>query len=357
MKDTIKQNLFRRFNEYLLLNASFTNNIGICNGKSALVLLLHYLDTGRGFSFMEEIIDQINEYSPHSYGSGIAGFGVVLEHLVQSDFIDEDANEILEDCEKSIYNDVYSNSLVDVSVANGISGTGFFMLHRLRTKYPGRNALFFNHRLNEGIARCVFAIERQFVAWRLENGELPVDQSLWGGPCGSLLFLTAVADRGIPAQRLPLITQEIIRYVTVQLSVAKFSWLQIDSWFVALHAARQLEDKTLYFSLTSSFKKVLQVAASKLETVDLNHCAFTALLLHLIYKKDGLVPALHLSDNLLKVVSKVLDNNALSTIFPFQQGADGVNIGLDGGVCGTALPLWSLETKDFAWMSILGLHY
>lgn len=355
--ETVKKDNYRRYCNYLLLNGSFDDNIGLCNGKSALPLLFYYLNTNNGYSFLEEIIEQINDITAVTFGDGIAGFGVVLEHLVQKGFIDEDVNEILADCDKMIVDSINGNNIADVGIESGVTGTGFFLLHRLRTKYPHRNTLFFNQRLKDGLSRCVFAIERAFVAYRLGTVAYPETQTFWAGPNSALLFLIAFRNQGIPTPRLDLIIEDIIRYVSAQLTDATFSWNHIDSWFVLLYSAKRLDDTHYYTSLISAFKKVLQGTAAQFDKLDVHHAAFTAMLLHLIYKDHGIGPALHLSDKVLKIVNKVYAEYSLPDLFPFDRHSNGINVGLNTGVCGITLPLWSLSKNNFQWLSIVGINY
>lgn len=346
-----------RFYHYLLLNGSFMDNVGLSRGKSALPLYLYYTmgNTIESFSFLEEIISQINAGTSSSFANGVSGFGIVLEHLIQSGLLEEDANEILEECDKTVTQIAQSSLVNDISIANGVSGIGLYLLHRLTTNQPHRNMLFFNHRLIDSVMKCIFKIEKMFVSYRLGNAVFPQGTSCWEHPASSLLLLSAARSAAIPEPRLELITQDIISFLHTRLAGQKFSWDTVDIWYLLLYAGNRLENKTICPALLSSFQKKLHTEPLSIERMDLLKAPFTALLLHLIHKEHSLPSARHLSENMVKSIRSYLQKNSLATIVPYDDELQGVPLGLDGGASGMALSLWSLQHQNYQWLSTLGI--
>ena len=89
--------------------------------------------------------------------------------------------------------------------------------------------------------------------------------------------------------------------------------------------------------------------------LELQEAAFTALLLRLIYRQFSLAPALHVSDEILKRINRSLKDNQLPAIFPYQEQKRSVKLGLDNGVCGTSLSLWSISNNNYQWLLIFGI--
>ena len=223
---TVLGDIQSRFADYLLLNGSFTNNIGAGKGKSALILYFYHLfgDSDEAFSFLEEANDQAAVTSDVSFGNGLAGLGTVLEHLVQTGLLELDTNELLEDLDKKIESLIFTNRAWEVSISGGISGIGLYLLHRLNNKAPHNNMLFFKHRIKDNILRCVFLIESAFVAYQTGSVPLPESAGIWNSPAGALLFLLKARQSLPPDAKLNLTISTIAEFILHHLESAEFKW-------------------------------------------------------------------------------------------------------------------------------------
>lgn len=354
---TVLEDVQSRFADYLLLNGSFTNNIGAGKGKSALILYFYHLfgDSDEVFSLLEEVNDQAVATSDVSFGNGLAGFGTVLEHLVQMGIIDLDTNDLLEECDKNIESLIFTNKTWEVSLSDGISGIGLYLLHRLGNNAPHNNMLFFKHRIKDNILRCIFLIELAFVAYQTDSVPLPEFTGIWNSPAGALLFLAAARRSLPPDPKLDLIIGNISNFILNRLQAVEFKWGHISSWYILLYSAVMLPAGKMINNILPAFKKILQKMPSGIQKLDLQEAAFSALLLRLIYRQFSLAPALHLSDEILKRVDRSIKDNVLPAIFPYQDKVRSVQLGLNAGVCGTSLSLWSIVNNNYQWLLILGI--
>lgn len=280
---------------------------------------------------------------------------MVLEHLAQNGLIEEDTNEILEDCEKVIHRAIFSDSIEGISISDGVSGIGLYMISRLKNVDQHKNSLFFKHRLKEAIIRCIFSIEKEVVSYRLGQREYVSEKALWEGFSGVLLFLCASKTAKIPYPKIDTIIMDIIALMSKQPKVAGFVWSDISMWFVILYACKRLGNQEQYQKEMEIFKRKLQQAKARINKLDFCEGPFMALLCKLSYKQHGIIPALHLGSLIHHQVVSTLHKKKMPELFSYQKNLGGINIGLNYGVCNMALSLYSLDTENYNWLSVFGL--
>lgn len=87
-----------RIANVLLLNASFTDNIGLLNGKMGISIFFYRygrytgnkIFTDYAGELIDEIYEEINTNTGLDFANGLTGIGWGIEYLVENRFIDAD---------------------------------------------------------------------------------------------------------------------------------------------------------------------------------------------------------------------------------------------------------------------------
>lgn len=139
----MKDSLIRIAN-YLMMNASFQDDLGIFQGKMGCVLFFahysRYISQERYAEFASELLDEIytdlNERTPVDFAYGLCGIAWGIEHLVQQGFTQGDTGDILADVNGQI---MERNPLriQDLSFEKGLEGIAYYI--RIHTQSPCAN--------------------------------------------------------------------------------------------------------------------------------------------------------------------------------------------------------------------------
>jgi hypothetical protein len=123
---------------FLMLHGSFTNNLGLLNGKMGIILFFYHYSKYTGQSiyrkFAEELIDElyseITKNAPYNFADGLCGIAWGFAYLVRSGFVKTDnENDLLSDLDAKIMEwDV--RHINDASLETGIEGLGNYVLSR-----------------------------------------------------------------------------------------------------------------------------------------------------------------------------------------------------------------------------------
>lgn len=136
--------VLQRIARYLMLHSSFTNNIGLLNGKMGVVLFFmnyaRYTNNKRYEKFAGELIDEIyNEIRidcSRSFGDGLAGIAWGMEYLIRNQFVKANPDEVLEELDIQILErDV--RRVKDCSLESGLKGIAYYTISRCAGRhYP-----------------------------------------------------------------------------------------------------------------------------------------------------------------------------------------------------------------------------
>lgn len=136
-KERIEDRL-RRIANFLLLNASFIDNLGLMNGKMGIAIFFyHYARYTQTKIFedyagelIDEIYEEINANTPVNFSDGLTGIGWGIEYLVKKQFIEGDTDEVLAEIDNTIYK-YRLNSPVLIENGDDFFGYGFYHIARL----------------------------------------------------------------------------------------------------------------------------------------------------------------------------------------------------------------------------------
>lgn len=148
-----KQKVLQRIARYLMLHGSFTNNLGLLNGKMGTVLFfMHYARYEKNKRYerfagelIDEIYDGIHIAYPQGFGDGLAGIAWGMEYLVRNGFVKAEPDELLGDLDARIL-ERNVGRISDDSLENGLRGLAYYAMSRCmgRTYMP-----YFNDYLQE----------------------------------------------------------------------------------------------------------------------------------------------------------------------------------------------------------------
>jgi hypothetical protein len=131
-------NLLRRIANVLILNAGFTDNPGLINGKMGISLFFYLYgrqtDKSEYSDFAGELIDQIyediNSSTPVDFANGLSGIGWGIGYLVKSGFVEADIDEALAEIDNTLYRSFYSNPVL-LDNGSDLFGYGHYFISRL----------------------------------------------------------------------------------------------------------------------------------------------------------------------------------------------------------------------------------
>ena len=138
----------QRIANVLLLNASFTDNLGLLNGKMGVAIFFYHYAKYSGNNIYEvyagelidEIYDEININTPMDFSNGLTGIGWGIGYLVDNRFVDADTEEALVDIDNAVYNSLINRSLL-IDDDNNLFGYGFYFLSRFNGHGTDNNSL------------------------------------------------------------------------------------------------------------------------------------------------------------------------------------------------------------------------
>lgn len=139
-----RQEVLQRIARYLMLHSSFTDNIGLFDGKMGIVLFFmnysRYTGCKRYEKFAGELIDEIYAEiridCSSNFGNGLAGIAWGMEYLIRNGFVMADPNEILEEVDNRIL-ERDARRVKDFSLENGLKGVAYYAISRCEGReYP-----------------------------------------------------------------------------------------------------------------------------------------------------------------------------------------------------------------------------
>jgi hypothetical protein len=141
IKKQLIDSRLQRIANVLLLNGSFTDNLGLLNGKMGIaIFFFHYARyTGNKIyedyagELIDEIYEEINLSTPAGFANGLTGIGWGIEYLVQNGFVEADTDEALEEIDNRIYQNMF-NSPILLESEDDIFGYGLYNLARLKNR-------------------------------------------------------------------------------------------------------------------------------------------------------------------------------------------------------------------------------
>ena len=135
-----------------------------------------------------------------------------------------------------------------------------------------------------------------------------------------------------------------------------FQWNKSEIFFALFYCGLKNDD--LFKTVVILYREFLADCNKKIHSLnfdDLNHIAFDTLWIQLTSQIEP-EESLKVKKNMLGYVYNSLKVKAMNEVYPFAQSINSVPIGLKKGVCGSAIPIYALETGDISWLSMFGIY-
>ena len=345
---------------FLLLNAGFSSDDSLGSGRLAVALFFHYARATDlvpahpelASGCLDELLSEESQPISTSYATGIAGVGVILEHLVQTGLSAHDPDLILKRFEPYSIDQQLAEAWT-IDIASGVSGLGLYTLHRLKGSIARKTPLqyVFKRHLLLCIEEIAGSLPRFIPDRYLNAGEA----SIWNGLTGVLTFLTAVRRMGLSNGNCDHIEQAVALKLIQSLTRAEFCWSKAESIFGLLNCTMILTDTRLRYKVLDSFESFINVAYKNIETIDLYNAAYVSLLIKILGIQYNHDRAILLSEAICNKVLSELNETTIPGIFAYNQELQTFPMGMFRGVCGTALPLLSLQSGNYSWLEIVGI--
>ncbi len=138
--DTLPKHL-EEVNHILMQQASGLDHPGLFNGKMGLSLYFFYLARHTSDpshqSFAETLLDEVYEHiqknkTTYGFADGLAGIAWAIVHLIEHQFVEAHADEILSDADDQIYYHLHQPQEVNLGFADGLMGYLCYVISRIR---------------------------------------------------------------------------------------------------------------------------------------------------------------------------------------------------------------------------------
>jgi len=137
IKTHINQRL-QRIANVLLLNSSFSDNIGLLNGKLGIsIFFYHYarytsneIYENYAGELIDEIYDEIKTDGITDFTDGLTGIGWGIEYLVKHRFVEADTDDALKEIDRALYR-TWRQKPVLIENSSDLFGYGLYFLARL----------------------------------------------------------------------------------------------------------------------------------------------------------------------------------------------------------------------------------
>lgn len=167
--------LIERMANLIIANLHNTSVLGLFNGKMGIALFLYRYAKFSGKEFYEkfaddlidEIYDEINKSMPPDLSRGLSGIGVGLTYLLQEEYLEGDADEILSEIDELLLEEPLNTLKQDVLLPHPAYSAGIYLLSRVSEPITVQKK-----RWIENVVRSGYAFMEEMK--KKENDHLPL---------------------------------------------------------------------------------------------------------------------------------------------------------------------------------------
>ena len=180
----------QRIANVLLLNASFSDNIGLLNGKMGIAIFFYqysrYTDNkvydDYAGELIDEIFEEISRSTPVGFPNGLMGIGWGIEFLVKNGFVEANPNEVLAETDNMVYGSSLRRPFL-LDSGNDLFGYGLYYISRLTGREDDEKfeTLFIKQHLIYLIDDCErILVHKQFKDYNIDSpGADTINSFLW----------------------------------------------------------------------------------------------------------------------------------------------------------------------------------
>jgi len=124
-------------------------NIGLLNGKMGVCLF--YFKAGKTLKnkkytqYAETLLDEIYESlsidSPTNFSQGLSGIGWAIEYLVQEEYVEGNADEILYEIDNAVLKEITKPEALELGLDFGLVGYLLYLIQRLKNEKKTKDTL------------------------------------------------------------------------------------------------------------------------------------------------------------------------------------------------------------------------
>lgn len=356
--ETVRQSAEDRMYNYLLLNSSFSDDIGLISGRAICTLYMYESSRYKAsnsyknvaFGFLDELLSSIDNTVPLFYENGLSGIGVLIEYLSSNGFLEETSNELLNDVDPIVLGKVFFGDIDEIGMSSGISGIGMFCLMRLNSNND--LAYYKKMRLTEAVISCVDFIEASLN--NNLNGYRDV-ASIFDGYAGVMLFVKQVDKLGFYRTRTTALLDQINSKLVSDLLNLSVDWSHIEAIFSIIYCTnRSSSFLNVHIDRIRDF--VFQYLKDDLRNSEICCLAFSSMWCDILHSKFDIKHFDFLSQNIASELMLRIQTQSMQDLFPFSNEAKSIGLGLRKGICGVALPILSISFKNYNWLNIFGIN-
>jgi len=119
-----------------------SDNNGILYGTTGMCIFLYHLSrqtNNHEFElladdFLDKVFANLNTMAPADFENGLAGIGWGIEYLLQNNFAEGNADEILEEVDNKIFRVLNEDNHNSFELGNGLTGYLLYLINRLKNK-------------------------------------------------------------------------------------------------------------------------------------------------------------------------------------------------------------------------------
>lgn len=140
-QQSFNDELLNRIARYLIINASFSDSIGLFHGKMGIVIFFYhyacYIKNSIYEEFagelLEEIYEEVHADVPIGFESGLCGIAWGIEYLEQNKFVEGNTAIILKNIDLFLM-EREPKRMIDLSFRHGLAGIGFYVACHTRVE-------------------------------------------------------------------------------------------------------------------------------------------------------------------------------------------------------------------------------
>lgn len=136
------ESILHKIARQLLINSSFTQNIGLSCGKCGAIIFFYMLErsvhpqkydvSSIADSLIDEILEDVHTKSPADIDDGLTGMGIAIEYLIKEGFVAGTSDDILDDIDKQLFR--YRQSVdCTTEIVRDSYAFGLYAIHRTKS--------------------------------------------------------------------------------------------------------------------------------------------------------------------------------------------------------------------------------
>lgn len=337
---------------FLHLNCSFTDDIGLSRGKSSSILYFASLNDPFyretiSVSLLDELFGQIGMDTSFDFGNGLSGIWMLLMYMEDNGLLEEPADELFAEVEPALINYFLKNNPREYNLDSGVAGFGLYFLSRMNCLH-WTNLIVDTEIYRKCVLRSIEMLDLRVSSFDKVSSVSSTSYTLWEGLAGVYLYTKQVTKSNEVYPHVIALANKLEQILLDLLANSPVCWEMLETYFVLFQ----------FDNFSSHLQGLLQKFLVPVSTVqvDFYKAAWYAMLLKILNGQRNSEEAVRLSTGLERLVRDSISERGIKNVFPFDERLGCIPMGLNRGLCGSLLPLFSIQTDDYNWLSLFGIR-